>query len=209
MIPATLKERFTSDWRKTDWPRTILLIGLIFAIYAALWQYFMPQVRTITTKEFKRVAEIRTVRDVKRVYVTCPEQGLVALDKKEIAGELDMPWLSDPAAPAPVEGDATTLHPTATADLPESRNGYQVVTVVNTDTGVTIPVVQEKEAPWFRLENTGTVGLWYGLDIHLQQIAQGELTWKFLRIKDVHLGLKADGTTDGSGHALAGIIYEW
>lgn len=239
---AKLKDRFTTDWRQIDWPRTGLLILLILAVFAALWQFFMPEVRTITTTQFKRVPEIQKAADIPRVRVTCPEQGFVALDKKEVAEKLDMPWLQggdiasakndkdnssgevitpsaedtlkltsdgEIIAQSPVPGRPAALQPTSTADLPESDNGYYVVSVVNTDTGITMPVVKEKDSPWFQLENHGSLGLFYGFNLKLQQTAQGDLTWKFLRIKDAHLGLKGDGGTDGTGHALAGILYEW
>ena len=76
----SIRERFTSDWRRVDWPRTALLVGLILALYAALWQWVMPQVRIVNTREFVRVPEISKARDVQRVRVACPEEGIVALD---------------------------------------------------------------------------------------------------------------------------------
>jgi|GEM_PF-2103135 len=217
-----VKDSFTSDWRKIDWPRTGLLILLILAVFAALWQYAMPQVRTVTATQFVRVPQIKEAIKIERVRVACPEQGFVALDKKAVAEKLDMPWLqggdiasakndednssrevitpSAEGTQSPVPGRASDLQVTSTADLHDSDNGYYVVSVVNTDTGITTPVVKEKESPWFQFRNDLGAGIRYG-------VAMGDGGprysgtlygfWEFLRIKQLHLTGYSEVTTDG------------
>jgi hypothetical protein len=128
--PINLRDFFTLDLRRVDWPRTGLLIALILAVFAAGWQYAMPQVRTITETRFSRTTQIKRVVDVQRVYIPCPERGIVALDKTEVAKRLGISWLiggniaaakatpeeSPVAAPVPAAGSATAAE-TKAADV--------------------------------------------------------------------------------------------
>lgn len=220
---TSLRNRFTADWRQIDWPRTGLLVLLILALFAAGWQYAMPEVRTITTTVFKRVPEIRTVHDVQRVRVACPEAGIVVLDKQEVAEKLHIDWLrgGDVAAP---EGEVTPpseegiqpgatpppdLQVTATAEIPETDSGAEAVSLIDLNTGESTIVVREKPAPWFALENHGSLSGWYGYNQHLLLTGDIDGRWQFLRIKDMHLGLRTSGGTDGELRFQLGTIYQW
>jgi len=211
-----LRSKFVDDWhewRLYDWPRTILLVLLILAVFSALWQYFMPQVREINSTTFKRTREIHEVTKVQRVFVPCPQQGIQTLDKTEVAKKLELPWLQPPVAgapvqPAPVAGDQKDLQVVATSDLPDSDNGYQVVDVFNTETGEVTPVVTEKESPWFDLENHGSLGAWYGYH-NLTPASQLDVQWSFLRIKDAHLAVRGQANTASGLFGGAGLLYSW
>jgi hypothetical protein len=221
---------FTLDRRQVDWRRTGLLIGLILALAAALWQYAMPTVRTITEREFKRVPEIRKVRDVQRVYIACPEQGIQVLDKADVAKKLDISWLQggdiaaalaageelkpEVTAPSP-EGTSlpADVQITATADLPESDNGYEEVSVIDTKTGASQIMAREKAAPWFQLRNDAAIGIRYGLCAGPGQITPycGDVygKWDFLRVKDAYLGASGALGTDSSARLQLGLEYRW
>jgi hypothetical protein len=226
--------RFTGDLQQIDWPRTGLLCLFILAAFFALMQCAMPQIREITTTEFRRVREIRTVESVKRVLVPCPEKGIVALDKAAVAKKLNLTWLQggdiaqanttpQPNLPQPppklgggaagggdpVPGNPADLQVTATADLPESKAGYQVVTVFNTETGVTENIAKEKLLPWFAFENHGSASAWYGYNQQLLNVVDLDARWQFLRIKQVHLGLRGAVGSDGDKRIQAGTIWEW
>jgi len=213
MIPLPgWKDILAADWRRVDWPRTVLLIVCILAIAAALWQYFMPQIRTVTTTEFKAVPQIRETVKLQRVTVQGPAR-LVTIDKQQVAEKLELPWLLesgdslDPRPPVP--GHASDLQVVATSDLPESRAGYQEVAVVNTATGETTLVAKEKELPWFRFVNKGQASLWYGYDQRLRNVGDLEGRWQFLQIKKAGLALRGNLETGGDAQLQAGIIYEW
>jgi hypothetical protein len=156
---------------------------------------------------------------------------VAALDKAAVAKKLDLPWLQGAAeedadqggasaaptlngdgeiiAPSPVPGKPADLQVVATVELPKSEAGYQEVIIFNTATGETTPVAKEKPLPWLSLENRGSLGAWYGFDGKLDRVFQAEGIWRFLQIKRVHLGIKGDLTTDGTGHLLGGVMYEW
>ncbi|HEX9078092.1 MAG TPA: hypothetical protein VF795_00810 [Desulfuromonadaceae bacterium] len=206
----------------------------VIAVAAAAWLWFHPRSQTLTRTVFQPVPEIRTVRDVQRVAVPCPSAGIVTLDRAEVAKRLDMPELQGgnieaarvsegavegAASSAPTDTPTPTigaplaapvsLAVTATAEVPASANGTEVVSLIDLQSGASRIEAREMAAPWFRLENRGSVALWYGLNQKLVQTVQGEARWQFLRVKDLHLGLKGDVGTDGYGHAFAGIMYEW
>ena len=221
-----IKESFTADWRKVDLRRTVLLVLLILAVAAALWQYLMPQIRTIESTTFKRVPEIKKVVDVQRVYIKCPERGIVVLDKAELTKNMNLSWLQggDLQAAAVTESPASAgevippqpggprqpdLQVTGTADIPATSNGVEAMSVIDMETGVTTITVREKPAPWFQFRNDGAVGIRYGLDQRLQYIGNFYGKWDFLRVKDVYFSAVADLETGGDAKLQAGAEYRW
>lgn len=226
MIPAALivkvKDRFTADWRQIDWGRTALLVLLILAAFSALWQYAMPEVRTITTAEFRRVNQIKVVEKIRRVQVPCPEQGIVALDKQETAARLGLnvgAALAPPAfgadatkgaaSSAPTTGNPADLQVTATADLPESDNGIEAVSVIDMRTGESAIVAKEKPAPWVQFRNDGAVGIRYGINHRLEYIGTAYGKWDFLRMKNLYLSAYGDIATGSDARLQLGAEYRW
>jgi len=221
----SLRDWFTLDWRKIDPVRTVLLILLIIAATAALWQWFCPQIRTVTQWQFHPVPVIKETVKIKKVLVPCPEQGLVVLDKQQVAEKLNLTWLQggdiaaakvseevaspSPEGTQPVAGNPADLQVTATAQLPESKNGYQVVTVINTETGVTTPVVKEQESPWFQFRNDAALGIRYGINQQLQYVGTTYGRWDFLRIKDVYVSANGTLSTGGDAALQFGAEYRW
>ena len=222
---AGLRNSFTTDLRRIDWKRTILLVLLILAVFAALWQYLMPQIRTIESTTFKRVPEIKKVKEVQRVYIKCPERGIVVLDKEQVAKKLDtdqflqvyqaapadQPDQSDQAGllrlgPAP---EPRGLEVTATAEIPQCKNGAQALSVIDMNTGQSTIVVKENVAPWFQFRNDGAVGIRYGLNQHLQYVGNVYGKWDFLRVKDVFFSLGGDLETGGDAQLQVGSEYRW
>lgn len=226
---SNIKTRLTSDWRQIDWQRTGLLIGLILAAAAALWQFAMPTVRTITTTRFMRVPEIHKVESVKRVYVACPEKGIITLDRAEIAKKLNIDFLQGgnlaaanqnqppqppltggSLAPSLVKGRAGEgLEVTATATLPESDNGIDVVSVMNMETGESQLVAREKSAPWFQFRNDGAMGIRYGINQRLEYVGNVYGRWDFLRVKDIYLSANGDLSTGADAKIQLGAEYRW
>lgn len=244
---GALGKWFTTDLKRVDWVRTGLLVLLIIAIYVAVMQHLMPEIRTISSTVFRKVPEIRTVETVKRVTVACPESGVVTLDKAEVAEKLNLSWLSSgdiagakvdaavwtkgtetilgtsakaPAPPdqakapddfdesrlqaetPPVSGNPADLQVTATAELPTSNNGFDVVNVFNTKTGVSDLVATEKTSPWFEFRNKYGLGVRYGVGLgNGPPLHTGTFYgfWEFLRIKDIYATGYGEMTTDSVG----------
>jgi len=208
-----LKARFTSDWRQIDARRTALLIGCLLATASAAWQYAMPQVRVITDTEFRRVPQIHNTVEIKRLHVPCPESGIVILDKAEVAKKLDFDFAQSPEPSAPNGSPPRTLEITATADLPESDNGYESVSLIDLNSGESQIMAREKESPWFQLRSDAAVGIRYGLCTGTDSASPycGDVygRWDFLRIKDVYLSTNANISTDGSARIQLGAEYRW
>jgi hypothetical protein len=200
------------------------------AIAAAVYLYLHPKTVTVTRTEFKAVPEIKTVVDVRKVYV--PVKQVVTLDKREVAKTLDMPWLeggdigtakaaeaaqgsaspageqaATPADPAPVEGNLADLQVTATADLPKAENGHQVVSILDTETGITTLIAKEKPAPWLEFDNALVAGIRYGVNHRLEQSGTVYGSWEFLRVKDFHMLGYGEINTNAEGKVQADLQY--
>lgn len=224
-LKPLLRNWFTLDWRRVDPIRTVLLVLLILAAGAALWQWITPRVKILTQNQFHPVPVIKEVKSVQKVYVPCPEKGLIALDKRQVADKLDLHWLQggDIAAAngsrevtppqaggvSPVAGNPADLQVTATAAVPESKNGVDVIAVTNTATGETTLVAQEKAAPWFQFRNDAAVGIRYGVDQRLQYVGDVYGRWDFLRVKDIYLSANGNLSTGGDARVQFGAEYRW
>ena len=228
MLPSltSLRSRFTTDWRQVDLRRTALLVLLVLAVFAALWQYFMPQIRTIESTVFKRVPEIRKVVEVQRIRIACPELGIVVLDKAQAEKKLHLALedadstlyagdglkanaTEEPGYPYDNRHLTNSYEITATGEIPETRNGAEVMSTIDMNTGVSTIVVREKPTPWFQFRNDGAVGIRYGLDQRLNYIGNIYGRWDFLRIKDVYISANTDIETGGDAKLQIGGEYRW
>lgn len=232
------------------WLTWLLVVVAVAAVAAAIYLYLHPRTTTLTTTKFQMVPQIREVEKIKRVYVPCPQAGVVALDKAEVAEKLDLPWLKgeanqgtagtertegtegkpgDEAAKLtaragtddfdesqlqgetpPVPGRPADLQPTATASLPESPNGYDVINIFNTATGSSDIVAKEKDSPWFDFRNKYGLGLRYGVGVgNGQPLYTGTLYgfWEFLRVKNIYFTGYGEATSDGA--AKAQVDMQW
>lgn len=239
LITAALGDFFTLDPCRVDWKRTAILVLVVLLAFSVLWHRFMPEVREINSTTFKKVPQIQKVKDVQHVYIPCPERGIAVLDKKQLAGRLALPWIdgastnNNAEAPTRTPGALTagevlplekegTPHNSqtsqashdshevlATAAIPESRNGTDVLVILDTTTGVATPVAREKAAPWFQFRNDGALGVRYGIDERLQPIGSVYGKWDFLRIRDLYFSANGTIETDGDAALQLGAEYRW
>ncbi len=192
--------------------------------------YLNPKIVTVTKTEFKTVTQIQKVADVRKVYV--PVKQVVALDKHEVAQKLDLPWLeggdiaaaknaeaattseppaagqvATPANPSPAAGKPADLQVTATAELPKSSNGQEVVSILNTETGITTLIASEKPAPWFEFDRALVAGIRYGVNHRMERTGTLYGSWEFLRVKDFHMIGYGELNTEAEGKIQADIQY--
>lgn len=226
----SIRIRFILEKYKTDWPRTILLILLILAVTSALWQWAMPQVKIITQNQFHPVPVIHEVEKVKRVYVACPESGIVTLDKAELGKKLGLDFLqggdiakanqNHPPSIPPYHGGGLTpslvkgrdgegLEVIATADLPESDDGVDVVALMDMATGETTLVAKEAPSPLFQFRNNGAIGVRYGFNQRLENIGNVYGRWDFLRIKNIYFSANGEISTGADATIQLGAEYRW
>ena len=216
-----LREHFTTDLEKVDWPRTALLVLLILAAASSLWQFAMPSFRTITQTEFRRVPEIRKVHDIERVRVACPESGIVVLDKAAVSDQLHLDFIQGGdiaaarkaeaagTASAPKATPAPDLQVTATADIPESDNGVDVISIMDLQTGESHLEAREKSAPWFQFRNNAAVGIRYGVNQALAPAGTLYGRWDFLRVRNVYFSANGEITTGSDARIQLGAEYRW
>lgn len=193
-----LMAKFTNQWRQVDWGRTLLLALLILACFAALWQYAMPQIQTISTTEFKRVTEIQKVDKIQRVLVPGPVQ-VVTIEKTKVVEKLILP----PEVAADPNKQVIT-----TGDLPASEAGFETATVLDVVTGESFEVSKEKVLPFFGLLNNLTLGAYYGISTAAAQMGQVDLRYRFARTGPLKWELMGEVNTRPEAKALAGFTVD-
>lgn len=221
-----IRTRLILEKYKTDWPRTILLIFLILAVTSALWQWAMPRVKVITQNQFHPVPVIKETTKIQRVAVACPAAGIITLDKAEVAKKLDIDFLqggniassvgtthASPASDSPVPGNPADLQVTATADLPESDNGFDMISLFDETIGETILTAKEHPAPWFQFRSDGAVGIKYGLCVGANHDSPycGDIygKWDFLRLKNLYISANGEIDTAAAAKLQLGAEYRW
>lgn len=191
---TNLRSKFTTEWQKVDVGRTLLLILLILALFSAGWQYLMPRVVTLTSKEFVRVPQIQRVTSIKRIAVPGPER-VVTIEKEKIVEKLVLP--PDVAA----DPNKQVI---ATGETPPSEAGFELATVMDWVTGESVEVVKEKELPFFEFTKRLELGAYYGLSTAAAQIGQLETRYQFMRTGPVKWDLKGEVNSRPELKALVG-----
>lgn len=97
----------------------------------------------------------------------------------------------------------------ATADLPETKAGYNVVATVNTKTGVGNIIAKEKQRSLFGLPNEKEIGARVGYNSGLKQQISVYGRWSFLRVGNVHLSAYGEGNSEGNATAQLELGYRF
>ena len=197
----------------------ILAIVALLAICACAWLYFNRPTTTLTQTKYQTLTVEKPVEKLVRVPVVV-KVPIMVYSKQALAAALPAGTLPPELAPSETvagavpltsggELQASHIEAIANAEVPPSENGTSIITELDTQTGVATNVARELPSPWFALENKGQLGLWYGYSQHLSPAVQADAQWSFLRVKEVHLGLKVQGNTDSGLFAGAGVMYRW
>lgn len=101
----------------------------------------------------------------------------------------------------------------ATADVPPSEAGSEVISVIDVNTRETVLMTREKQLSLFAFENKGRVGVAYGIS-NYGTTGKVYADWTFLRIAKAHLGAQVEinSTTTREPEAKALIKidgYSW
>lgn len=173
-----------------------LIVVLLIALFAALKAWYSEKHKPVMSK-----TEYTTVTDtkikIKRVEV--PIEKIVTLEKKVIVEKLKLPnWFAENA-------DEQAI---ATADLPETKGGYNVVATVNTKTGVGNIIAKEKQRSLFGLPNEKEIGARAGYSLKGQQVSiYGR--WNFFRVGNMHLSAYGEGNSGGNATAQLELGYRF
>lgn len=163
---------------------TILFIIAFLAIVSSAYNwYYKGSERIISKIEYVKVPEIKVVEKIKRVYVKGPEQ-ILTIEKEKIVEKLKLPnWFAKDA-------DEQAI---ATADLPETETGYNVVATINTKTGVGNIIAKEKTRSLFGLPNDKQLYGKVGVDTGASKEVTIGAQWKFFRAGNLKLGVFGEG----------------
>ena len=86
----------------------------------------------------------------------------------------------------------------ATADLPETKGGYEVIGTMNTKTGVGNIIAKEKPRSLFGLPNEKEIGVRAGYNNKLEQNVSIYGRWNFFRVGNVHLSAYGEGSQNNA-----------
>lgn len=96
---------------------------------------------------------------------------------------------------------------TATADIPATRNGAEVVAVFDTSTGDTTLLAKSKPVPLIAFETEKRLGIGYGLTSRMTQEAAVYADYTFLRAGNIYAGIR--GVIDSSPEAKILVTLEY
>jgi hypothetical protein len=209
----------TASFQK--WMLWILLAVALIAIGICVWLYLHPRTATLTQTKYQTLTVERPVEKLVKVPVIV-KVPIMVYSKQTLADAVPPGTLPLELAPSPATsttaGTGLTDPPAAppshteviaNAQVPASEDGSSIFTLLDTSTGEATIIARELPAPWFALENHGQLAGWYGYNQHLAPNIQADAQWSFLRVKDVHLGLRLQGNTGSGLYAGAGVIYKW
>jgi hypothetical protein len=154
-------------------------------LLAALKAWYTPPAAP-TQPGFVAAKPIATLAAVPTVAISLPATTkLQVLPKEQVVAKL-------PALPAEITTNPTQQI-TATATAPASTAGTQIVSTLNTQTGITTIYTKPIEPKLFELVNLRRIGAGYGLS-NGGQTAKVFGEWSFLRVGNAYVGVQAEMT---------------
>jgi len=179
----------------------LLVVVLLIALFASLKAWYGEKNKPVISKvEFVKVPEIKVVTKIHKVEVPIKTDHIATLDKKVLVKKINgLPtWFAENADEQAV----------ASADLPETKGGYEVIGTMNTKTGVGNIIAKEKQRPLFGLPNEKEIGARAGYSIKGQQVSvYGR--WNFLRVGNIHLSAYGEGNSEGNAIGQLEIGYRF
>jgi hypothetical protein len=172
---------------------TVALIAMVQAWYKERFKPVIPQVNYV------EVEKIKYINKIKKVEV--PIEKIVTIEKGTLIKKAKgLPtWFVENA-------DEQAI---ASADLPETKGGYEVIGTVNTSTGVGNIIAKEKPRSLIGFPNEKEIGARVGYNSKLAQEVSIYGRWNFLRVGNVHLSAYADGSSEGSATAQLELGYRF
>lgn len=172
---------------------TIALFAMVQAWYKEKFKPVIPQVNYV------EVEKIKYINKIKKVEV--PIEKIVTYEKKVIVKKVNgLPtWFVDNADEQAV----------ATANLPETKGGYEVIGTMNTSTGVGNIIAKEKPRSLLGFPNEKEIGARVGYSSKLVQEVSVYGRWNFFRVGNIHLSAYAEGNSDNNATAQIEMGYRF
>jgi hypothetical protein len=172
---------------------TVALIAMVQAWYKERFKPVIPQVNYV------EVEKIKYINKIKKVEV--PIEKIVTIDKTTLIKKVNgLPtWFVSNADEFAV----------SSANLPETKSGYEVLATVNTKSGTGNIIAKEKPRSLLGFPNEKEVGMRVGYNSKLAQEVSLYGRWNFLRVGNVHLSAYADGSSEGNATAQLELGYRF
>lgn len=177
----------------------VLVVVAIVAVSSAAWNFYHPQIRTVTQTQYQTVEKERVVDKIRIVRVPGPKE-IVTIEKIKVVEKLGLP--------SGIANDPNQVI-TGNADLAASEGGTSVVSVLNTTTGETQLIAKEKPLSLFGFPSDVEAGIRYGLSTDTVQQGQVYGRWQFLRVGNIYLGAYADMSTKPEARAMLDVSFHF
>lgn len=174
--------------------RIAVAVALVVAVASAVTLWHFPR-QQVSRTEFVTLPKIRTVEKVKVVSVPGPKE-IMVVEKESAEKRLhtNLP-----------EKDQVL----ATAELPPSRGGYDVLATIDTERGTGQITAQERSPRLVEFINEGEIGTRCGISTDSGQTAAVHGRWEFIRVGALRLGAGAEVTSQPRAEATIGVTYRW
>jgi hypothetical protein len=177
----------------------VLIIVAAVAVSSAAWNWYHPQVKTLTRTEYQTVEKEKIVEKIKTVTIPGPER-IVTIEKIKIVEKLVLP---------PSIADDPNKVITGNADIGPSEGGTSVVSVLDVVTGETEIIAKEKPVSLFGFPSNIEAGVRYGLSTQDLQQAVVNAKWDFLRVGSFYVGIYGEINSKPSASAMLAITHKF
>jgi hypothetical protein len=162
---------------------TIALFAMVQAWYKERFKPIKPPLIN-----YVEVEKIKYINKIKKVEV--PIDKIVTIEKGTLVKKVNgLPtWFVENADEQAV----------ATANLPETKSGYEVIGTVNTSTGVGNIIAKEKPRSLLGLPNEKELGVRVGYNQKLEQNVSIYGRWNFFRVGNFHLSAYGEGSQNNA-----------
>jgi hypothetical protein len=180
--------------------QALIFFGLLMLASALYGWYSRPTL--LPTQQFTTMAPSALVKGVSTSTVSVPK--LKTFSKTELAKKVNIPLEVMSSASKNV---------TAVVELPPSRGGTEVVSVVDSVTGETSILAKEKPLPLFGFENQKRIGVGVGFatgrDVKNVQEVKVFAEWTFVRVGGAYGSVQAEVNTNSEAKAFVALDYRF
>lgn len=176
--------------------KALILLGTLIAASALYgWYHETPQ---LPQKQFAPVAALPQVKNVPKEEIKPAK--VVVYQKAALAKKV--------ALPPEVLNDGAK-HVTATADLPPSKGGTEVISVIDEKTGESTIFAKAKPLPLFGFANEKKLGLAYGASTLRGPEARLYGEYTFARVGNVYMSVRGEVNNRAEATGLVTAEYRF
>jgi hypothetical protein len=177
----------------------IIILMLAFVSMFFAW-YKETNKKPINTVQYVTVEKIKKVDKIKKVFV--PIEKIQVVEKPILVKKVD--GLPDWFTSNPDE------QATASADLDRTEGGYEVLSTMNTKTGIGNIIAKEKKRSLFAFVNKKRIGAGIGYTSKdFQQVITGFAEWDFFRVGNIHTTFYGEVNSQSEAIGQFRLVYEF